>query len=117
MSGKLTAQEALIYVMVTISAAEGTINDDEIAEIGMLVRTLPVFSTFDTAHLVSTAEACGEILANDADGLEKVLDMIADAPMNPWPKPVAPFRLPVDIDGNGWEDEPTFIVPATKATR
>ena len=45
------------------------------------------------------------------------VDMIADDPMNPWPKPVAPFRLPVDIDGNGWEDEPTFIVPATKATR
>ena len=79
MSGKLTAQEALIYVMVTISAAEGTINDDEIAEIGMLVRTLPVFSSFDTAHLVSTAETCGEILASDANGLEKILDMVADA--------------------------------------
>ncbi|MCB1480383.1 MAG: tellurite resistance TerB family protein [Rhodobiaceae bacterium] len=79
MSGKLSAQEALIYVMVTISAAEGTISDDEIAEIGMLVRTLPVFGSFDTAKLVDTAEACGEILANDANGLETVLDMVAES--------------------------------------
>ena len=77
MSGKLSAQEALIYVMVTISAAEGTISDDEISEIGLLVRTLPIFRSFDSKHLVDTAEACGEMLANDGDGLEKVLNMVA----------------------------------------
>lgn len=77
MTAKLTPQEALIYVMVTISAAEGTISDDEIAEIGMLVRTLPVFRSFDTGTLVDTAEACGEMLANDPDGLSKILDLVA----------------------------------------
>lgn len=79
MTAKLTPEEALIYVMVTISAAEGTISDDEIAEIGMLVRTLPVFRSFDTSRLVDTAEACGEILARDADGLEKILEKVAEA--------------------------------------
>ena len=77
MTAKLTPQEALIYVMVTISAAEGTISDDEISEIGLLVRTLPIFRSFDSKHLVDTAEACGEMLANDGDGLEKVLNMVA----------------------------------------
>ncbi|MFN0262417.1 tellurite resistance TerB family protein [Tepidamorphus sp. 3E244] len=79
MTATLSPEEALIYVMVTMSAAEGTISDDEIAEIGMLVRTLPVFAGFDTKKLVDTAEACGEILAAEADGLESVLDRVADA--------------------------------------
>ena len=76
MTEQLSAQEALIYVMVTISAAEGTISDDEIAEIGTLVRTLPVFNGYNLQKLVKTAEHCGEMLANDPDGLEKVLDAV-----------------------------------------
>ncbi len=79
MTEPLSAQEALIYVMVTISAAEGTISDDEIAEIGTLVRTLPVFEGYDLLKLVKTAESCGEMLANDPEGLDKVLVEVEQA--------------------------------------
>ena len=54
MTAKLTPQEALIYVMVTISAAEGTISDDEISEIGLLVRTLPIFRSFALSNPIRT---------------------------------------------------------------
>jgi tellurite resistance protein len=79
MSDTLTPQEALIYVMVTMSAAEGTISDTETVGIGRLVQTLPVFKDFDAEHLVKTAKECGELLASDGDGLEHVLTLIADA--------------------------------------
>jgi hypothetical protein len=74
MSDTLSPQEALIYVMVTMSAAEGTISDTETVGIGRLVQTLPVFKDFDTDHLVKTAKECGELLASaTAEGLEHVL--------------------------------------------
>lgn len=79
MSDTLSPQEALIYVMVTMSAAEGTISDTETEGIGRLVQTLPVFDDFDTDHLVQTAKECGELLASDAEGLEHVLNLVADA--------------------------------------
>lgn len=79
MSDTLTPQEALIYVMVTMSAAEGTISDTETEGIGRLVQTLPVFEGFDADHLVKTAKECGELLASDSEGLEHVLNLVADA--------------------------------------
>ena len=79
MSDTLTPQEALIYVMVTMSAAEGTISDTETEGIGRLVQTLPVFEGFDADHLMKTAKECGELLASDSEGLEHVLNLVADA--------------------------------------
>ena len=79
MSDTLTPQEALIYVMVTMSAAEGTISDTETEGIGRPVQTLPVFEGFDADHLVKTAKECGELLASDSEGLEHVLNLVADA--------------------------------------
>ena len=68
--------EALIYAMVTLSAADRTMTDHELMKIGDIVRTLPVFAEFDTDRLVATAEACGALLQGDA-GLETVLSIIA----------------------------------------
>jgi len=68
--------EALIYAMVTLSAADRTMTDHELMKIGDIVRTLPVFAEFDTDRLVATAEACGALLQGD-DGLETVLSIIA----------------------------------------
>ena len=79
MSDTLSPQEALIYVMVTMSAAEGTISDVETAGIGRIVQTLPVFDNFEPEHLVQTAKECGELLSSDSEGLDHVLNLIADA--------------------------------------
>lgn len=77
MNKPISAQEALIYVMVTVSAADRTMTDAELRAIGEVVRTLPVFRGFDEERLIATARACGEILGAD-DGLQLVLEVIRD---------------------------------------
>jgi len=65
-------------VMVTISAVDRTMTDDELARIGEIVTNLPIFADHDEERLVKTAEACGEILSSDG-GLEQVLRLVNGA--------------------------------------
>lgn len=76
MTETISHHHALIYTMVTISAADRTMTDSELLKIGDLVQTLPVFRDFESDRLVETAEACGEILQGD-NGLDAVLDLVA----------------------------------------
>lgn len=76
MAKALSHHDALIYVMVTTAAADGTITDAELRRIGNIVSQLPVFADFDVEDLVPTAEACGKVLAGK-DGFAKVLDIAA----------------------------------------
>ena len=74
----LSHHAALVYVMVTMSAVDRTMTDDELARIGEIVSNLPVFADFDAERLVKTAEDCGEILSADG-GLEQVLRLVHEA--------------------------------------
>jgi tellurite resistance protein len=78
MSEPLNHHDALVYVMVTISAVDRAMTDDELARIGEIVSNLPIFSDYDDHGLVKTAEACGEILSADG-GLQQVLGLVHDA--------------------------------------
>ncbi len=75
MTEPLDHHDALIYTMVTISAVDRAITDAELARIGEIVSTLPVFATFDPEKLVSASQTCGEILGGDS-GLQLVLQLI-----------------------------------------
>ena len=77
MTEPLSHHAALIYVMVTMSAVDRTMNDAELARIGEIVSNLPVFDDFDQEDLVATAEACGNILSDDG-GLQRVLRLIKE---------------------------------------
>ncbi|WP_321342439.1 tellurite resistance TerB family protein [Breoghania sp.] len=76
MNDTVSPHRALIYTMVTISAADSTMTDSELLKIGEIVQTLPVFREFDSENLVTVAEECGLLLEGD-DGLDNVLDVIA----------------------------------------
>ncbi|MDE2462766.1 MAG: tellurite resistance TerB family protein [Alphaproteobacteria bacterium] len=78
----ISPQTALIYVMVTVSAADGNMADSEIEAIAARVRDLPVFGKFERAHLLRTAQECAAILA-EADGLDAVLGLAAVALSEP----------------------------------
>ncbi len=78
----ISPQAALIYVMVTVSAADGNMDDTEIGAIAARVRDLPAFAKFERAHLLRTAQECGAILA-EPDGLDAVLGLVADALSDP----------------------------------
>ena len=69
---------ALVYIMVVVAAADGTINDRELEAIGDLTRKLPVFRDFDHDRLLTLAQDCSAILQED-DGLKAVLGLVRDA--------------------------------------
>ncbi|WP_139973908.1 MULTISPECIES: tellurite resistance TerB family protein [Brucella/Ochrobactrum group] len=75
---KISPQDALVYIMVTTSAADTTMTDAELESIGNVVTRLPVFRGFDTARLPQLANDCYALLA-DEDGLEKILDLAHEA--------------------------------------
>jgi tellurite resistance protein len=78
MTEPMNHHAALVYVMVTVSAVDRAMTDDELHRIGEIVSNLPIFSDYDENDLVKTAEACGEILSADG-GLQQVLRLVRGA--------------------------------------
>lgn len=74
----LSPHAALIYVMVTVSAADGQMSDAELEAIAARVKGLPVFHNFDRAKLLATAQECGAIL-QEGDGLEAIFGLVSEA--------------------------------------
>lgn len=75
---KPSAQEALIYLMVIMSASDRDMGDDELARIGAIVRTLPVFKGFEQARTLAVAQDCQQLLQKEA-GLGGALTLIRAA--------------------------------------
>ncbi len=74
----ITHHIALIYTMVLVSAADGEMTDAELAAIGDIVRTLPVFKDYDPQQLTRAAADCADLLSAD-DGFKAVLGIIGEA--------------------------------------
>jgi hypothetical protein len=62
-------------LMVMVSASDRSMNDEELAKIGEVVRFFPVFQGYSQDRLVATAETASHALAEEG-GLESVLDAI-----------------------------------------
>jgi tellurite resistance protein len=69
---------ALIYVMVVVSASDGSMSEGELRTIGHLVRALPAFRGFDEHRLLAVSQECAAIL-QERDGLDAVLGLIKEA--------------------------------------
>ena len=78
MSSTISHHSALVYTMVLVSAADRDMTDNEIATMGEIVRSLPVFRDYDFDLLASTAETCAELLDSE-EGLDTVLALIRQA--------------------------------------
>jgi len=91
---KPTPQEALVYLMVILSASDRDMGDEELARIGAIVRTLPVFQGFEQARTLAVAQDCQRLLQEDA-GLSGALDLIAGA-LSPELRETA-YALAVDV--------------------
>jgi tellurite resistance protein len=77
MSGTISTEQALVYVMVMMSGVEGRIKSEELAELELLIRTLPVFQRFDRSRLATVVQECGDML-QEPEGLETVLGLAKD---------------------------------------
>jgi hypothetical protein len=73
----VTPQEALIYLMVVVSASDRDMTDSELAAIGRVVQSLPVFQGFDKNRVLPVARECQKIVHRD-NGLATVLAIVAD---------------------------------------
>ncbi len=74
----LSAQEALIHVMVIAATSDARVSDRELEAIGTLVARLPVFDGFDRTHLGQVAAEALDLLKDSSD-IDKVLDMVLGA--------------------------------------
>jgi uncharacterized membrane protein YebE (DUF533 family) len=81
MPPRISAQEALIYAMVTVSAADRAITTDEIARISSIVRELPPFINYADDWLADAAQDCGKLLRKP-NGISDVLSLIKSS-LNP----------------------------------
>ena len=64
--------------MITTSAVDRQISNDELARIGSIVKELPPFADYDKDWLVGEAQECGKVLTKP-DGLDKILDLVFEA--------------------------------------
>lgn len=74
----ISHHSALIYVMVLVSASDGSMSGNELRTIGDLVKNLPVFRDFEQDRLVPVAQECAAIL-QEADGLAAVIGLVKGA--------------------------------------
>lgn len=74
----ISQHAALVYVMVIVSASDGSMSDRELRTIGQVVKGLPAFKEFDENRLIAVAQECASILG-EPDGLEAVLGLVRDA--------------------------------------
>ena len=70
--------EALIYLMVITSAADRDMTDVEMARIGNVLKTWPVFQDFDQWKLIRIAQDCQQRLQAE-DGLTSILADVSRA--------------------------------------
>jgi len=77
MSTNTTPQEALIYLMVVISAVDRDMNEAELRRIGEAVRFLPVFKGFDEQRIIEVASQCQKLLQME-NGPDTVLNLVRD---------------------------------------
>ena len=69
----LSAQEALIYVMVDTASADAELSEREFQRIDSLIGRLPVFQGFERIRLPGVANACADLINGGTD-IENVLD-------------------------------------------
>ena len=75
---QLTAHQALIHIMVTMSAADRSMTDNELQKIGNIVRHLPVFEGYEPDQLIDDSRACSAIL-QEPNGLGTVISNVIEA--------------------------------------
>lgn len=71
----MTPQDALVYTMVLVSAADRDMSDVQLDRLLGLVDRLPVFKRYSQRKLAATAAACAKLLASK-NGLERTLAAI-----------------------------------------
>jgi tellurite resistance protein len=74
----LSPQDALVAVMVAISASDQNMTDSELASIGGIIDLLPVFEDYDRDHLARVSNMVADLFEEE-DGLDALIGLIEQA--------------------------------------
>lgn len=77
MPDKINHHQALVYVMVMMSAVDTAMTDGELERIGRLCQSLPVFDDFDDSRLIAVARDCATLLSGP-EGLDIALEIVRE---------------------------------------
>jgi len=75
---KLTPHQALVHIMVTMSAADTSMSNKELSKIGNIIQSLPVFRGYDEDQLIEDAAECRKILQHE-NGLAVIIKNTREA--------------------------------------
>lgn len=78
MTAQLSAQDALVATMIAVSAADGALSDLETDSIKRMIAVLPIFDSYDPAHLPTVAQIVFDLF-EDEDGVDALVGLVADA--------------------------------------
>lgn len=74
----MTGQDALVALMVAVSASDEEIRTAELVKMSNLINNLPVFADYDAERMPRVSKMVFELLEQE-DGLEALFGLIRDA--------------------------------------
>jgi len=74
----LTAQDALVALMIAVSASDEDIRTSELVKMTNSINHLPIFAGYDTERMPRTSKMVFDLLEQE-DGLEALFGLIRDA--------------------------------------
>ena len=74
----LTAQDALIALMITVSASDENIRTTELVQINNAINNLPIFASYDAERLPRMSQMVFDLLEQE-DGLAALFGLIRES--------------------------------------
>jgi tellurite resistance protein len=105
-----SAQDALVAVMVAVSAADENLSTNELLSIARMVDTLPAFENYDRDRLRTVSQTVFDLFTEE-DGLDALFGLVRDA--LPVPLYDTAYALACDVaaaDGHAFQAELQFLL-------
>ncbi len=74
----MTAQDALVAIMVAVSVSDENIKTSELVTIERIVNHLPVFADYDADRIKTTSQVVFELFEEE-DGIDALFGLVRDA--------------------------------------
>ncbi len=105
-----STQDALVAVMVAVSAADENLSTNELLSIARMVDTLPVFEDYDRDRLSTVSQTVFDLFTEE-DGLDALFGLVRDS----LPRPLyeTAYALACDVaaaDGHAFQVELQFLL-------
>jgi tellurite resistance protein len=105
-----STQDALVAVMVAVSAADENLSTNELLSIARMVDTLPVFENYDRDRLSTVSQTVFDLFTEE-DGLDALFGLVRDS----LPRPLyeTAYALACDVaaaDGHAFQVELQFLL-------